>query len=81
MTHWKNHWVLNRKVRFEFRKFTKVGRSIDRVRLKVSALLVASHELLSANGIPSNQVNSKLQFDLLKSSAKSIEKPSTLRFS
>ncbi len=77
--YWKNHWVLKKKVRFGFRKLMKVGRSTEIVRLKVSTWLMLSNSSASKTGTDSNHVNSTPQLDRVRSSAKSIAKPSTLR--
>ena len=79
--YWKKNCELTKKVRFAFRKLTKVGRSTEIVRLKVSTSDWPSGLSLSTNGRSFTQVISALQLDLLQSSAKSIEKPRVLVFS
>ena len=79
--YWKKTWVLKKNVRFWFRKLMKVGRSTETVRLKVSACVDAVELVVVGEALAFEiQVASTPQFDLVQSSAKSIEKPSTLRF-
>src|SRR5262245_32082791 len=73
-------WLLMKKVRFAFRKLMKVGRSAEIVRLNSWTLLSPLNESWSAASVLGTQVNSTPQLDFVVSSAKSIAKPTMLRF-
>jgi hypothetical protein len=70
-----------KNVRFAFRKLMKVGRSTETVRLNSSISLSPSMSLPSETSVSFTCVNSTPQLDFVVSSAKSVEKPTMLRFS
>src|SRR5215471_5948219 len=68
-----------KKVRFAFKKLMKVGRSTETVRFRTCESVVLLKESLFTKGMAENQVNSMPQLVFVKSSAKSVARPKTLR--